>query len=139
MASKVVPAQHLRNYLEKSGVKLSAPATIEDIKRLEKVIGGALSPSICSLFLSFNGFDDDYEPLTFISAWPINKIIDNIAISKLPYIPFADRAFDAGIFEVCAVDEDMAILDDGEEAFRDYIAFWDYVISASIPSSGPKS
>lgn len=127
-------ASLLKKELEKRGLRLNSPASDSDIDRLQSAIGGDLSPAILDVFSSFDGFNDDFDEATFISVWSINHIINNIESSKLPYVPFADRSFNAEIFRMCATDENQPILDEYQEAFPNYIGFWEDILRAGKDS-----
>lgn len=119
----------LPDLLISRGVRLNSPASLTEVRKLEGIIGGTIDEDILSVFLQFNGFDDDFDAATFISVWSIEKILDRIDNSRLPYIPFADRAFDAEVFEVCSIESSKPIYSFGTLVFQGYLEFWDFLLS----------
>lgn len=129
MAGAMMQTSIFKTELENRGIKLNPPASIKDIKRLEEAIGGRLSRSMLMMYSEFDGFRDCFDKASFISVWPISKIISNIKNDRLPYVPFADRAFDAEIFEMYSTDEDEPIFENGNKIFNSYIEFWEMLLT----------
>jgi hypothetical protein len=132
-------AEILKNYsifrsaLEARGIRLNPPASEEKIRKLERIIEGDISPSIREVMSLFDGFNNDFDQLSFVSVWNIDDIMANIDKSRIPYVPFADRGLHAETFEVCATNDEMPVLIDGIESFQSYLDFWDAIISNRVP------
>jgi hypothetical protein len=124
MASEIV-FDDLRQRLESRGVRINPPATEQDISKLEQLVGGRLTSPMRSAFLAFNGFADmDFDQKTFISIWPIERILEGADTGSLPSIPFADAGLEAEIFCVDATEEKAAVLVEGEKRYESYADFW---------------
>lgn len=120
-------ARDLRSQLKARRVALSPPASKETLGYLERVTGLVLSPAIRDVYEAFDGFaDDDFDAGSFIAVWPIGKILAHLERERLPYIPFADRAFDAERFAMCLSDACAPILDShgGSVVCADFMSFW---------------
>jgi hypothetical protein len=125
MAGKIDFDIDLRRRLESRGVRINPPATERDIARLERLVGGRLTSPIRSAFLAFDGFADmDFDQKTFISIWPVDRILENADSGSLPTIPFADAGLEAEIFCVDATDDQAPVLVEGQMRYQSYDDFW---------------
>ena len=110
------------NLLSK-GVRLRPPASKGQIETLTSELGSEAAKEIVSMYQSFDGFEQgDFDAKTFISMWPIGKVLANVSKTKLPYIVIADVAFEAQHLEVDYLNAKSAIrdADSGRDVYSDF-------------------
>jgi len=91
-----------------------------------------IDEDIKSIFRTFDGFmDDDFDERSFISIWPIEKMISNLDRRRLPLVCFADGSFSAVIFEVDMSSRHSPVTErfTGKLLAETYLAFWQNLLA----------
>jgi len=114
------------------GAKLGSPARAETIDEFQVALGYPIDHYIKSVFTAFDGFmDDDFDERSFVSVWPIAKIISNLDRNRLPLVCFADGSLSAVVFEVDMSSHDNPVTErsTGELIAENYTEFWQNLLA----------
>lgn len=79
----------LLKYWENQGIKNHAPATIDQIKELIKLIGFDLPADFKNYLLEVNGFENDNFDKDYLTFWNIDWIVQEYNCNQ-EYVCFAD-------------------------------------------------
>jgi hypothetical protein len=85
-------------------VKVNSPANAIEIELLRSACAIPVDEELLRLYSTFNGFiDDDFDAQSFISIWPIQKIIEFPNASNcisLGILPFADFSLSSFVYGI---------------------------------------
>jgi hypothetical protein len=117
------------------GIRVGEPASITMLAELERFVGAPLSEDIRSMYLSFNGFkDDDFDVDTYISIWPIEKILKQDEGRHRPEMIFGDIAMDAILLLTDpTIDNCLILTSESDDVLAPNIkAFWNLFMSGGL-------
>ena len=98
--------------LEERGTIPAEPASGFWIEKLTAFVSGPLSQDLLSMYRSFNGFADcNFDVATYISIWPISRVISDTPKFYKSRISFADIAMDAEVLTIEPSGENGSIFD----------------------------
>jgi hypothetical protein len=127
--------ESISQLFESREVKLNAGASEEVISLLCKSCALNVDSRFLDLYRTFDGFfDDDFDSNTFISIWPIEKIVNSRDFGNLHrkgFLPFADFSFSSAEYAIpySNLDQSIVIIEPFKSLHVNFNSFCDRLLS----------
>lgn len=90
---------YLRQFFISRGVRILPPADVNYICEVMKIYGVCGSSDMSEIYKSFNGFDEDYDEISMLSVWSLEKVAEShMEYKNKGLVPFADFSFMSEVY-----------------------------------------